>query len=65
MKGYDLPEDLSKQLNNTIKDLELPKNLVLCQDVQVVSDDEDDTDTIGKKISLDQVINKMNIKSDL
>ncbi len=65
LKGYDLPEDLSKQLNNTIKDLELPKNLVLCQDVQVVSDDEDDTDTIGKKISLDQVINKMNIKSDL
>jgi hypothetical protein len=65
LKEYTLPDIATKKLNDIIKDLKLPKNLILCQDVQVVSDDEDDTDPIGKKISLDQVINKMNIKSDM
>lgn len=66
LKGYkDLPEELSKELNDIIDDLQLGNNLVLCPDVQVVSDDEDDTDSIGKKISLDQVINKMNLRGDM
>lgn len=65
LKGYNLPDNLKKELNDIINDLKLPKNLVLCEDVQVVSDDEDGTDPIGKKISLDQVINKMNIRGDM
>ena len=63
LKGIkDLPKNISKKLHDIINGLKLPKNLVLCSDVQVVSDDEDDTDSIGKNISLDQVIKKMNFK---
>ena len=66
LKGdKDLPEDMLKELNSIINNLKLPKNLVLCSDVQVVSDDEDDTDSIGKSINLEQVIKKMNIKGDM
>ena len=66
LKGYkDLPEDMAKEVEEIINGLKIGKNMVLCSDVQIVSDDEDDTDSIGKKISLDQVINNMNIKGDL
>ena len=63
LKGIkDLPKDISKKLHDIINRLKLPKNLVLCSDVQVVSDDEDDTDSIGKNISLDQAIKRMSFK---
>ncbi len=66
LKGFkDFPEDLSKEFNDIIDDLKLGKNLVLCPDVQVVSDDEDDSDSIGKKISLDQVIKNMDLRGDM
>ena len=66
LKGYkDLPEDMAKEVEEIINSLKIGKKIVLCSDVQIVSDDEDDTDSIGKKISLDQVINKMNIKGDM
>ena len=60
-----MPKSLSDELNEIIIDLKLEKNLVLCSDVQVVNEDEDDTDSIGKKISLDNVMNKMSIKADM
>ena len=66
LKGYkDLSEDLTKELNDIINELKIKNNLVLCSDVQVVSDDEDGTDSIGKQISLDQIINKMGIRGDM
>lgn len=66
LKGIkDLPKNLSEELNEIIIDLKLDKNLVLCSDVQVVNDDEDSTDSIGKKISLDNIMNKMNIRGDM
>lgn len=66
LKGYkDLPENMLKEINDIENDLKLENNLVLCSDVQIVSDDEDDTDSIGKKIQLEQVINKMNIRGDM
>ena len=61
----DFPEQLNEELNYIIEDLKLDKNLIVCPDVQVVENDEDDTDTIGKKVSLDQVMNKMNIRADM
>lgn len=66
LKGYkDLPENMLKEIKDIESELKLENNLVLCSDVQVVSDDEDDTDSIGKKIQLEQVINKMNLKGDM
>lgn len=66
LKGLqDLPKDLSKELDGIINDIQLPKHLVLCSDVQFVSDDEDDSDSIGQSISLEQVIKKMNLKADM
>lgn len=66
LKGIkDLPKNLSDELNEIINELKLEKNVVLCSDVQIVNDDEDDTDSIGKKISLDNVMNKMNIRGDM
>lgn len=66
LKGFeDFPDELKEELNYIIEDLKLEKKLIICPDVQVVSDDEDDTDTIGKKVNLDQVMNKMNIRPDM
>ena len=58
----DKTGDLQKEINEIENDLKI-KNIVLCPDVQIVSD-EDDTDSIGKQLSLEQIINKMKIKSD-
>ena len=56
------------QMINVIKLLEIIdslkiKNIVLCPDAQQVSD-EDVTDSIGKQISLEQIMSQMNLKSD-
>ena len=53
---------MKNELNEIENDLKI-KNLVLCPDVQLVSD-EDETDSIGKQLSLEQIINKMKLKSD-
>ena len=58
----DKTGDLQKEINEIENDLKI-KNIVLCPDVQIVSD-EDDTDSIGKQLSLEQIINKMKLKSD-
>ena len=66
MKGFnDFPDELKEELNYIIEDLKLENRLIICPDVQVVSDDEDDTDTIGKKANLDQVMNTMIIRPDM
>ena len=63
LKGYkDETGELEKELNEVIDNLKL-KNMVLCPDVQIVSD-EDETDSIGKQISLEQIMSQMNLKSD-
>ena len=54
--------ELQKEINEIENDLKI-KNVVLCPDVQIVSD-EDETDSIGKQLSLEQIINKMKLKSD-
>ena len=53
---------LKKEINDIENNLKI-KNIVLCPDVQIVSD-EDDTDSIGKQMSLEFIINKMKLKSD-
>ena len=53
---------LKKEINDIENNLKI-KNIVLCPDVQIV-DDEDETDSIGKQMSLEFIINKMKIKSD-
>ena len=58
----DKTGELKNELNEIENDLKI-KNLVLCPDVQLVSD-EDETDSIGKQLSLEQIINKMKLKSD-
>ena len=66
LKGYsDFPDVLQKELDYIIEDLTLDKNLIICPDVQVVDSDEDNTDTLGKKVNLDQVMNKLNIRPDM
>ena len=66
LKGYsDFPDVLQKELDYIIEDLTLDKNLIICPDVQVVDTDEDNTDTLGKKVNLDQVMNKLNIRPDM
>ena len=66
LKGFnDFPDELKEELNYIIEDLKLENKLIICPDVQVVSDDEDDTDTIGKKANLDQVMNTMIIRPDM
>ena len=66
LKGYtDMSEEMKKELNDIMGEIKLEKNVVQCSDVQIVSDDEDDSDPLGKKINLEQVINKMNIKGDM
>ena len=54
--------ELKKEINEIENDLKI-KNIVFCPDVQIVSD-EDETDSIGKQLSLEQIINKMKLKSD-
>ena len=58
----DKTGELKKEINEIENDLKI-KNIVLCPDVQIVSD-EDQTDSIGKQLSLEQIINKMKLKSD-
>ena len=66
LKGYnDFPDVLKKELEYIEEDLKLDKNLIICPDVQVVEKDDDDTDTLGKKVNLDQIMNKLNIRSDM
>ena len=66
LKGYnDFPDELKKELEYIEEDLKLDNNLIICPDIQVVEKDDDDTDTIGKKVNLDQVMNKLNIRSDM
>ena len=63
LKGYkDETGELEKELNEIIDSLKI-KNIVLCPDAQQVSD-EDVTDSIGKQISLEQIMSQMNLKSD-
>ena len=63
LKEYpDKSGDLKKEVDEIEKNLKI-KNIVLCPDVQIVEDD-DETDSIGKQMSLDFIINKMKIKSD-
>ena len=66
LNGFnDFPDELKEELNYIIEDLKLENKLIICPDVQVVSDDEDNTDTIGKKVNLDQVMNAMIIRPDM
>ena len=66
LKGYnDFPDVLKNELDYIEEDLKLDKNLIICPDVQVVETDDDDTDTLGKKVNLDQVMNKLNIRPDM
>ena len=58
----DKSGEIKKELNEIENNLKI-KNIVLCPDVQIVEDD-DQTDSIGKQMSLDFIINKMKIKSD-
>ena len=63
LKEYpDKNGELKKELDEIENNLKI-KNIVTCPDVQMVSD-EDNTDSIGKQLSLDQIISKMKIKSD-
>ena len=63
LKEYpDKNGELKKELNEIENNLKI-KNIVFCPDVQIISD-EDETDSIGKQLSLDQIINKMKLKSD-
>lgn len=63
LKGYrDETGELEKELNEVIEYLQI-KNVVLCPDVQIV-DDNDETDPIGKQISLEQIMSQMNLKAD-
>ena len=63
LKEYpDKNGELKKELNEIENNLKI-KNIVFCPDVQIISD-EDETDSIGKQVSLDQIINKMKLKSD-
>ena len=63
LKEYpDKNGELKKELDEIEKNLKI-KNIVTCPDVQIVSD-EDYTDSIGKQLSLEQIISKMKIKSD-
>ena len=58
----DKSGEIKKELDEIENNLKM-KNIVLCPDVQIV-DDNDETDSIGKQMSLDFIINKMKIKSD-
>ena len=58
----DKTGELKKEINEIENDLKI-KNIILCPDVQIVSD-KDETDSIGKQLSLEQIINKMKLKSD-
>ena len=63
LKGIqDNSGELKKEIDEIENNLKI-KNIVLCPDVQIVSD-EDDSDSIGKQMSLEQIINKMKLKSD-
>ena len=53
---------MKKEIDEIENDLKI-KNIILCPDVQIVSD-KDETDSIGKQLSLEQIINKMKLKSD-
>ena len=59
----DKTGELKKEINEIENDLKI-KNIVLCPDVQIVSD-KYKTDSIGKQLSLELIINKMKLKSDL
>ena len=58
----DKSGEIKKEVNEIENNLKI-KNIVLCPDVQIIEDD-DQTDSIGKQMSLDFIINKMKIKSD-
>ena len=58
----DKSGEIKKELDEIENNLKM-KNIVLCPDVQIV-EDNDETDSIGKQMSLDFIINKMKIKSD-
>ena len=58
----DKTGELKKEIDEIENDLKI-KNIILCPDVQIVSD-KDETDSIGKQLSLEQIINKMKLKSD-
>ena len=58
----DKTGELKKELEEVEDNLKI-KNIVLCSDVQIVPDD-DETDSIGKQLVLEQIINKMKLKSD-
>ena len=63
LKTYpDKTGELKKELEEVEDNLKI-KNIVLCSDVQIVPDD-DETDSIGKQLVLEQIINKMKLKSD-